>query len=314
MHAAVERLHEGPRLVSSFTFGWGEGDVSPGRGGGKAVRPALAGLAASASGGVPEDAAPGAVAVEFVHAFSLVHDDIMDGDETRRHRPTAWMRYGVGSAILAGDGLLALALDTLARAGRGSALRRLTGTLVELVNGQAADLAFEGRPWDGEGAVGIEEYCAMAMGKTGSLLGCATAVGWLLGGGDEEGADRMEKVGRHLGLGFQAADDVLGIWGDPELTGKPVFNDLRQGKKSLPVIAAMSQGAPGLADRLAARPDDPDSAAEAAALIEQAGGRTFTENLAAEELDAALAILAELDSPAARDLEVLAAFLVNRTH
>lgn len=316
VRAAMGRLHPGPGLVSAFAFGWVEADGSPrSDGGGKGVRPALAGLAARLVGSPAHAAAPGAVAVELVHAFSLMHDDIMDGDELRRHQETAWKAYGIGAAVLAGDALLALALDTLAQVpGGSSALRILTGTLVELVNGQAADTAFEARPWSGPNAVTVDEYCAMAVGKTGSLLGCAAAVGSLLGGGSQSQATVMSRFGRHLGLAFQAIDDVLGIWGDPTVTGKPVFNDLRQGKKTVPVLAALAAGAPGLTELLLARPFDEAALRQAADLIDRAGGKSRTLELAAAELDSALCLLDEFDSypEAVRDLTALARYVVDR--
>jgi geranylgeranyl diphosphate synthase type I len=317
MRVAVDRLHPGPGLVSAFSFGWVEADGRPrGDNGGKGIRPALAGLAARLTGATAATAAPGAVAVEFVHAFSLMHDDIMDGDELRRHKATAWKVYGVGAAVLAGDALLALALDTLAQAPGGApALRLLTRTLVELVNGQAADTAFEARPWGGPNGVSVDEYCAMAIGKTGSLLGCAAGVGALLGGGTRAQARALSEFGRHLGLAFQAVDDLLGIWGDPAVTGKPVFNDLRQSKKTLPVVAALAAGAPGLAELLALRPADGESLRRAADLIEAAGGRAFAGELAARELETALRLLErfDADSEAVRDLTILARYVVDRT-
>ncbi|MEO3782963.1 polyprenyl synthetase family protein [Actinocorallia sp. B10E7] len=313
MQEAVERLHPVPRLISGFALGWLTAGGSPRTGtGGKGVRPALAGLAAAAAGGRAEDAALGAAAVEFVHAFSLVHDDIMDGDELRRHRATAWKAYGVGAAVLTGDGLLALALDTLAKTGNADAVLRLTSVLVELVNGQAADTAFEGRPWSGPEAVTVEEYREMAVGKTASLLGCAASIGWLLGGGDREGADRMDRMGRHLGLAFQAVDDLLGIWGDPSATGKAVYGDLRQGKKSLPVVAALRSGNEELARLLEARPEDEHEARRAALLIERAGGREYTEELAERELAAALALIEETGGPGSAELAALARYVVSR--
>lgn len=313
MRSAADRLHPDPRQISRFTFGWRDADgaVLPGEGG-KGVRPALAGLAAAAAGGAPEDAVPGAVAVEFVHAFSLVHDDIMDGDELRRHRQTAWKAYGIGPAVLAGDGLLALALDTLARTGNADAVLRLTSVLVELVNGQAADTAFESRPWSGPDAVTVEEYREMAVGKTASLLGCAASIGWLLGGGDREGAEKMDRMGRHLGLAFQAVDDLLGIWGETEATGKAVYNDLRQGKKSLPVVAALRSGDEELARLLEACPAEDDEARRAALLIERAGGREYAEELAERELAAALAIIDEVGGPGGAEMAALAHYIVSR--
>ncbi len=292
---AVARLHPGPGRMAAFSFGWVESDGTPrGAANGKGVRPALALLSARAAGAPAETAVPGAVAVELVHAFSLVHDDIMDGDERRRHRETVWKAYGIGPAVLGGDALLALAVDTLARAGgaqTGSAMLHLSAALVELVHGQAEDADFESRPWNGTDAVTVEQYCAMAVGKTGSLLGSAAAVGALL----------------------EAVDDLLGIWGDPEVTGKPVFSDLRRGKKTLPIVAA-TRAAPGLSELLAARSDDEATLRRLAGLVEDAGGRGFTDELAARELERALDIIntSGLDGAAARDLTALSRFLVHR--
>jgi geranylgeranyl diphosphate synthase, type I len=322
LREAVGRLHPWPGRMAAFTFGWVEADGAPREAeGGKALRPAFAMLCAESVGSPPEVAVSGAVAVELVHAFSLVHDDIMDGDEQRRHRATAWKQYGVGPAVLAGDGLLALAMFTLAQtAERYSALavQRLAEALVELVHGQAEDVAFETRPWSGPHAVTVEEYRAMAVGKTGSLLGCAAAVGTLLGGGPPALADAMARMGRHLGLAFQAVDDLLGIWGDPSVTGKPVFNDLRQAKKTLPAVAALASGTPAgrrLAVLLAGPLDDEDSLVQAAELISEAGGRSFAEAEADLNVSQALRILdtADLDATAAHELAVLSRFLVDRT-
>jgi geranylgeranyl diphosphate synthase type I len=306
--------------MALFTFGWVESDGTPRDAqGGKGLRPALAVLCAEGAGGSGQDAVPGAVAVELVHAFSLVHDDIMDGDERRRHRETVWKAYGIGPAVLTGDALLALAMDTLVRTSAeqtGAAVRRFSATLVELVRGQSEDVAFEDRPWAGPGAVSVEEYCAMAAGKTGALLGCAAAVGALLGGGTPALAERLMRLGRHLGLAFQAVDDLLGIWGDPEVTGKPVFSDLRRGKKTLPVVAALARGAdPAL---LTGPPEDgpPDEPAlrRSARAIEEAGGQAFTRDYAEGQFDQAMAVLgtAGLTDPATRELAALSRFLIDR--
>jgi geranylgeranyl diphosphate synthase type I len=316
----VAQLRPSTGRMALFSFGWVESDGTPrdtqgGTQGGKGLRPALAVLCAEGVGGSAADAIPGAVAVELVHAFSLVHDDIMDGDEQRRHRQTVWKAYGVGPAILTGDALLALAMDTLVRSTAehaGAAVRRFSATLIELVRGQSEDVAFESRPWTGPGAVTVEEYCAMAAGKTGALLGCAAAVGALLGGGPTVVAEQMMRLGRQLGLAFQAVDDLLGIWGDPEVTGKPVFSDLRRGKKTLPVVAALAQGAdPAL---LSARPDDEGALRRSARVIEEAGGYNFAREYAEGRLDQAMTIIgtAGLTGPAAGRLAALSRFLVDR--
>lgn len=213
-----------------------------------------------------------AVGVELVHAFSLLHDDIMDGDATRRRRPAVWQTYGTGPAVLAGDALFALAVDTLAATPEGAgAVRLLSAALADLVRGQADDLLFATRPWTGPDRVTPGEYRAMAEGKTGALLGCAVALGATLGGAPRDTADTLDRAGRHLGVAFELVDDVLGIWGDPAVTGKPAGGDPRERKKTFPVLAAL--GSPA-ARRLPALLGPDGHTEEAAALVEAVGGRT----------------------------------------
>ncbi|MBC6458309.1 polyprenyl synthetase family protein [Actinomadura sp. HBU206391] len=322
LRKAVQQLHPHIGGMAGYALGLREVDgtsrVTPS---GKGLRPAIVLLSARAVGARPEAAIDGAVAVELLHTFSLVHDDIMDGDERRRHRDTVWKAYGVGPSVLTGDTLLALAMDTLAQAGTpqaSAALRRLSATLAELVQGQAEDVAFEVRPWTGPDAVTVKEYMAMAGGKTGALLACAGALGALLGGGSASATAAMSKLGRHLGLAFQAVDDLLGIWGDPEVTGKPVFSDLRSGKKTLPVVAALAHdrdGTSGLAALLGSRTDDV-TLRRAAGLIRELGGLAYTREQAELHVHEALRLLdiPELDRTAAGELAALARFLVDRTH
>lgn len=328
LRETVRKLHPWPALMAEFTFGWIESDgrsriaADPGNGGGKGVRAALVLMCARAAGAPAERALPGAVAVELVHAFSLVHDDIMDGDELRRHRPTAWKVYGTGPAVLTGDALLALATATLARSsgsGVKPAMAHLAAALVELVHGQAEDITFEHRPWTGPEAVTVEQYLAMAETKTGALLGSAAAVGTLLGGGSPRMAETMARMGRHAGLAFQMVDDILGVWGDPAVTGKPATGDLRRGKKTLPVLAALRAGgspARRLADVLTGPLNDEAELHLARRLVEEAGGRAFTEELARAELRRALHALDEAEPPeaAAAELAALCRFLAGRTH
>lgn len=279
--------------------------------GGKGLRPAIALLSAEAVGGTAPDALPAAVAVELVHAFSLAHDDIIDRDELRRHRAALWKAYGVGPALLTGDALLALAVGRLAA--RPEAMPYLSAALIELVQGQTADMAFESRPWSGPGVVTIEEYAEMAAGKTGGLLGAAAAAGVALGGAPGL-ADRMWGMGRDLGVAFQIVDDMLGIWGDPRLTGKPVHNDLRRDKKTLPVLAALATGGPAareLAAVLASGAVDEESVRHAAHLVEEAGGREAARALADRYLTSALGVLDEC-LPEAGELRDLCHSLVDR--
>ncbi len=305
LSAALDRLHPQLRRVAGYHRGWWDAAGRPTGGtAGKAVRPALALLCATAVGGAAEDAVPAAVAVELVHDFSLLHDDVMDGDRTRRHQPTAWAAFGIPAAVLAGDALAALATEVLLAAEEPLAtlgVRRLTGAVRRLIDGQAADLAFERRT-----DVTPAECLAMAAGKTGALLGCAAELGALAGGADPVRADRLRRFGEHLGLAFQLVDDLLGIWGDPRATGKPVMADLRGGKKSLPVVAALAAGnaaAAELADRY--HREEPPTEAELpalAALVERAGGRRWAQARADRELATALVCLqAAAPAPAAAD-------------
>jgi len=318
MRAALDRLDPHTRKLCGYHLGLWDEDGAPGEGGGKGVRPALALLSARAAGAPAERGVPAAIACELVHNFSLVHDDVMDGDLERRHRPTVWAHFGTSSAILAGDALLALANEVLAEASTatsGWAIRCLNATTRRLIAGQQADLAFEDRQ-----DVGVEECMTMAGDKTGALLGCAASLGAVLVDAPSELALGLAEYGQHLGLAFQLVDDLLGIWGSTARTGKPVWSDLRAQKKSLPVVAALASGTPA-AERFRAlycgeAALTEDRLEEAAALIEEAGGRGWAERRAAEESDAALDIVAGLGLPAAvrRDLTELTQLLVGRDH
>ncbi|WP_416958225.1 polyprenyl synthetase family protein [Streptomyces sp. Agncl-13] len=310
---AVGRLHPWMGEMAAYSFGWCEvGGAPVAAPGGKGVRQALAVLGAEAAGAPGRAGVAAAVAVELVHTFSLLHDDIMDGDPTRRRRPTVWKAYGTGPAVLAGDALFALAVETLAAApGGAGGLRLLSTALGDLVHGQADDLLFAARPWTGPERVRPDEYRAMAEGKTGALLGCAVALGAVLGGAPPTTVAALDRAGRHLGIAFQLVDDVLGIWGDPAVTGKPVHGDLRERKKTFPVLAALS--APG-ARRLAALLESGTEPAVAAALIEEAGGRAAALAEARRHIGAVETALAgvPLTAGPADDLRSLLEFLVRR--
>ncbi|WP_405623076.1 polyprenyl synthetase family protein [Streptomyces sp. NBC_00076] len=312
---AVGRLHPWVGEMAGYAFGWCEVGGAPTRAaGGKGVRQALAVLGAEAAGSPGLTGVPAAVAVELVHTFSLLHDDIMDGDAARRRRPTVWKAYGTGPAVLAGDALFALAVETLAGVSAGpEALRLLSVALGDLVRGQADDLLLAARPWTGPRRVRPVEYRTTAEHKTGALLGCAVALGALLGGAPPTVVAALDRAGRHLGVAFQIVDDVLGIWGDPEVTGKPVHGDLRERKKTFPVLSALDSPSP-VAGRLAALLESDAEPARAAALIEEAGGRSAAVTEARRHIAAVDALLAEVPlEPAARgDLRSLLDFLVRR--
>lgn len=316
LRAAVTRLEPPLARVSAYHMGWAdtEGRPVPGNGG-KALRPALALLSAEAVGAPTEAGVPGAVAVELVHNFSLLHDDLMDGDEERRHRPTAWKAFGPGLAVLAGDGLLVLAEQVLMESsGAGDrAAKLLTDATAALIDGQSQDLSFETRM-----DVTVEECLAMAGNKTGALLACASAIGAALAGAEPAVVERLYGFGHNLGIAFQAVDDLLGIWGRPEVTGKSSWNDLRQRKKSVPVVAALTSDTPAAAElaELYGLPGDldEDQLVRAARLVEDAGGRLRTEVEAQKHLELALGCLDGLGIPEVTrtDLAALAAFTTTR--
>ncbi|MEU2113292.1 polyprenyl synthetase family protein [Streptomyces sp. NPDC019507] len=320
---AVKQLHPWTGEMAAYALGWRDAAGTPDPGGseGKGVRQALTVLGAEAVGADGGVAVAGAVAVELVHTFSLMHDDIMDGDGLRRQRPAVWKAYGTGPAVLAGDALLALAVQCLAEAPgpwTGDAVRLLCGTLNALVSGQAEDLRFERLPWSGPDAVRMDQYRSMAEQKTGALLGCAVALGAVLGGAPAGTVGALERAGRHLGVAFQTVDDLLGIWGEPAVTGKPVHGDLRLRKKTYPVLAALAGDGPAARELgvllESPGPLDGAAAAHAAVLVEEAGGRAAARAEARRHLDAARHALpgGGLTPDAAGELDALFASLLDR--
>ena len=304
VQAALDRLHPDTARIAAYHLGWIGHDGHPvaDAGGGKMLRSTLALLSAEAAGADPADGVPGAVAIELVHNFSLLHDDIMDSDRTRRGRPAAWTSYGIGPAILTGDALLTLAISILVEdPGAGTeAARRLAAATACLAVGQAADLAFEQRPYQGPEAVTEKEYLTMSGDKTGALFAVAACIGAVLADAPAHMTDALHRAGHHLGLAFQAVDDLLGIWGAPTVTGKPLYGDLRRGKKTFPIITALATGTPDsrrLADLLEAGPRGDDDLERAARLIEAAGGRSHTRDLARTHLDRALRIIGTAGVP-----------------
>ncbi|KHL00966.1 polyprenyl synthetase family protein [Sinomonas humi] len=316
LRSALDRLDPATRHVCGYHLGFWDSDASPISGTGKGIRPALALLSAWAAGAGDEIGIPAAVACELIHNFSLLHDDVMDHDTERRHRTTAWAQFGVPAAILAGDALCSLASEVLAEAPSATkdwAVRCLTASTRRLIAGQAADLAFETQD-----QVSLAECLKMAADKTGALMACSASLGAVLADAPAELALGLAEFGEHLGLAFQLADDILGIWGNPERTGKPVLSDLRSRKKSVPVVYALASGTPA-GDRLAvlyAQPDELNEAQlhEAAELVSEAGGKDWTEQRADEELEAALARIDSLllPGPIAEDFTTLARQLSHR--
>lgn len=223
-----------------YYMGWVDNQGTPTEGmGGKALRPTLCLFACEAVGGIKEMAMPAAVALEFIHTFSLIHDDIQDGDETRHNRETLWKIWGVPKALVAGNVLRVVAdqaLHEMVDAGLKhdralSAMGLLTEAYLEMIEGQYLDLSFEGRT-----NVGVDDYFHMISRKTGALIRCSMAIGAMVGTNDFEVTDAFRECGRALGYVFQIRDDILGIWGEEKITGKPVGADIRRKKNSYPVV------------------------------------------------------------------------------
>jgi geranylgeranyl diphosphate synthase type I len=285
---------------------------------GKRIRPMLTLLSCQACGGDWQMALPAAAAVELLHNFSLIHDDIEDRDELRRGRPTLWKVWGEAQAINAGDAMFAFAhLALLRSAERGAPVERVVRAMrafdemcIRLTIGQHLDLSFESR-----GDVTADEYMRMIEGKTAALTSAACEIGALIGGADDETVQAFAAFGRWLGVSFQLQDDVLGIWGDPAVTGKR-DSDLAHGKKTLPVLYAAERDA-RLHERYlrAGRLTDAD-VQTVREMIEAAGGKAHAERAAEDAYAGALSALAStsLDNPACRALRDLAHSLLGRTN
>ncbi|GAB2519342.1 polyprenyl synthetase family protein [Nocardia heshunensis] len=295
--------------MSGYHFGWwdADGTAVAARPGGKGFRGGLAVCAGVACGASPGRAARAGAAVELLHNFTLVHDDLMDRDRLRRGRATVWSVWGADTAVLIGDGLHALAIQTLAGHQPSTTavamVMRLEAAAMELCRGQYEDLAFET-----QATVEMADYTRMVTGKTGALMGAACALGGLAAGAETSVVMELEAFGRALGVGFQIVDDLLGIWGKPAVTGKPVGADLARRKRSLPVLVALAGGGDIAAELAELYRPGPmltcQQIARATALLEASGAREITTAEADRRIAQALAALPDHISTA--DLRMLA--------
>jgi len=247
--------HQSPLYdMMRYHLGWIDEKGNPQQGStGKALRPTLCLLACAAAGGKYRQALPVAAAIELVHNYSLIHDDIQDDDRERRHRPTVWSIWGKPQAINAGTAMRLLANMALFRLGRwGVSLEKrsrvqylMDETSLRLIDGQYLDISYESRS-----DITVSEYLKMIEGKTASLIACALEAGALLGTDDEHLVGSFRSIGSNLGLAFQIRDDILGIWGNQEETGKPRGSDIRHRKKTLPIVHALEKADDGLREEL----------------------------------------------------------------
>lgn len=309
--------------MMQYHLGWLDAALAPAEAPrGKRLRPLMCLLACEAAGGAWRAALPAAIAVELVHNSSLIHDDVEDQSDTRRHRATVWRLWGVSQAINIGDAMWSVARLTCHRLGAlGHPEERVLCTMatldkacLELCAGQYLDLAFEG-----QGTVSLADYIWMIDGKTAALLSAALGMGAILAGAGNAAIASYRAFGRELGLAFQITDDILGIWGDPAMTGKSAAGDILARKKTLPTLHALDwERARGTAElaQLYSRPAlFEDDVPRVLAILERAGARALAEERAQEHVDRTLRHLGESGGcgPAQEALRELALSLVERS-
>ncbi|MBI2858261.1 MAG: polyprenyl synthetase family protein [Chloroflexi bacterium] len=285
-----------------YHLGWVDADGTPAKqAGGKYLRPTICLSSCLAAGGRPEIALPAAGAIELVHNYSLVHDDIQDRSEYRRHRPTVWKIWGLAQAINAGDTMYAMAQLSILRLAKNAvppvqviAAAEALGTACRsLCEGQYLDIRFES-----EDDVPVTEYMAMIEGKTAALMAASASIGALVAGCDARTVACMAGFGRHLGMAFQIQDDILGIWEEQGKTGKSKLEDILQRKKTFPLLSGIAGASPRDRERIHAIFSRQDAAfreaQEIADIIERSGAREKAitlvrqhERLAISELAAA---------------------------
>jgi len=289
----------------------------------KCLRPSLCLLACEGLGGDLDQALPIAVAVELVHNFSLIHDDIEDGDDTRHHRATLWRAFGRDPAIAAGIDLWTVAYQTLSASHDAGlppervleARRLLNDACSEMIEGQHQDLTFELRS-----DVTLSEYIEMIGRKSAALISASLQLGALVAGAGPDQLESIGSFGRNLGLAFQIRDDILGIWGEGSATGKPVGADIARKKKTLPVVHALRQAVGRDRDALRsvyAKPevndDDVDNVLD---ILQRWNCRYFAQGLAEDYRSRAMAALsrAAITAEARHRFDELTAFILERDY
>jgi geranylgeranyl diphosphate synthase type I len=279
----------------TYHMGW-TGDSAGPEATGKRLRPLMLLLCTSGCGADWQSALPAAAAIELVHNFSLVHDDIQDNSDRRRGRPTTWVKWGAPMAINVGDALFVMSNQAIIDLKNGypaetvvRAAEILHNTCLELTRGQFLDMSYEERT-----DLGVDDYWPMVAGKTAALLSAACQIGALLGGADKARQDSYRSFGHYLGLAFQVQDDILGIWGDESVTGKSAASDLIDGKNSLPVLAGLSAKGK-FAERWKQGPIRREEVEEVARLLVNEGGYSTAYEASKQMTDLALLNLYEAD-------------------
>ncbi|MFC1905868.1 polyprenyl synthetase family protein [Chloroflexota bacterium] len=287
---------------------------------GKLLRPTLCLIACKAVGGTTEKALTAAAVIELVHNFSLIHDDIEDQSDYRRHRRTVWNLWGQAQAINVGDGMFSLCRLALLRLpNKGvtaqkvlDVIQMLDQACVRLCEGQYLDMCFENR-YD----VSVDEYMQMIGKKTASLISCSLKTGAALGTDNDLSVQGLEQFGWKLGIAFQIQDDILGIWGAEDKTGKSI-SDIAQRKKSLPIIyvlASEDNKCAGLIRSIYSKEIiGKDDVARVNKALDAAGARDYCQKLAMAYFDKAISILdnLQLDRQSQDELREIADFFIER--
>ncbi len=288
--------------------------------GGKKLRPSLVVLSSEAVGGTAEAALKTGAAVELIHTFSLIHDDIMDQDEKRRGKPSVHVLWGEPMAILAGDTLFSKAFAAVLRSEEDGvapelilpALHTVVDSCVKICEGQACDMGFAERQ-----DVAETEYLWMIYKKTAALIAAATKSGAILGGGTPEQVEALSEYGRLIGMAFQIQDDYLDVASSEEDLGKPVGSDIVEGKMTLLVVNALSKASKEDQERLITilKEEGDENVTEAMDILEKYGSIEYAWQVAQEDVNKAKSLLDILDdSPAKEALLRIADFVLERSH
>ena len=309
-----------------YHMGWSDAlgnDVDSTSSQGKAIRPTLCLFACEALGEGWRRGLPAAAALELVHNFSLIHDDIQDQDVERRHQPAIWCVWGQAQALVAGNAMRSLAdLAALRLTECGVSPEKavgasllLTNGYLEMTMGQCSDLAFEGRL-----DIGLDDYLKMVSLKTGALIRCGMEMGALIGSDDPDEVRAFSRCGSRLGRAFQIRDDLLGIWGDQGATGKSVGNDIRRKKKSFPVVYALSVAPDPARDKLreaySRETLDEDCVLDVLGVLDELSVAEYAERLTREQAGLALKEVDSVSMPgwAREEIRLLAEFLAARQY
>ncbi|MDP3486167.1 MAG: short chain isoprenyl diphosphate synthase IdsA, partial [Methanobacteriaceae archaeon] len=270
--------------------------------------------------GKSEYALKTAAAIELIHTFSLIHDDIMDKDEMRRGEPSVHVLWGEPMAILAGDTLFSKAFETVIRTKIdvssykrvNEALAVVVDSCIKICEGQACDMSFE-EQFD----VKESEYMDMIYKKTAALIAAATKAGAIMGGGNPEQVEALSEYGRLIGLSFQIQDDYLDVISDEKSLGKPVGSDIVEGKMTLMVVKALAEASPEDKETLITilKENNPDRVEEAISIFEKYGSIQYAHDLALDNVKKAKELLDILDDSEAKDaLLLIADFVLQRQH